>query len=202
MFTCAALPVFGQAGLHAGFNRSTAHLKQYGHATANKGLNGLQLGVFYRSEGRRIAVQPTLSYTQKGAKDTALINTSLKKYDYHFTRLNYLELAMPVLLRFRFQDKSASLDLGAGPYVARLLRARSWGREYINGGKLVTEYHVGNGNWNDFSLWDAGLSMYAGFTYRHFGLSAGYTLGLMDVCPKISHEIKNRNLSIRLMLLL
>lgn len=201
LFLCASTAQ-AQLGLQIGYNSSTCRMNNYKQTLAPSRISGITMGAFYRSQGRYILVQPTLAFTQKGTRDSSLINRSPWKYEYRHTRLNYFQFSMPVLLQLRVPKTALSFEAGLGPYAAWLTHARSVGKEYIAGGKAIEDYSIGNSNTDDFKKWDGGISFIAGISYHRLAVSASYDWGMTNVTPKLQQTIQNRNLGINLILLL
>lgn|GEM_PF-2360286 len=197
-----ATTTHAQLGMQLGYNSATFQLENNDQYVGNEAISGISFGAFYRTQGRYVAIQPTLLYTQKGARNSGLSITRLRKYEFLRTRLNYLEVSVPVLGRVPLYKQEWWLAAGAGPYGALLKRARAIGKEYIAGGKLVEDYSIGDTNKDHFQKWDAGISFSGSITYFHMALGVSYDLGLMNISPRASQSIKNRNLSVHLMLLL
>jgi hypothetical protein len=138
-------------------------------------------------------VEPALQYTRKGAINT---NTAFP-IDHYRTRLDYIQLTLPFMYR-AYIDRGMDFTIGAGPFAGVLANADVV-TVYANGEQTKGEYSIGTGNPNDFKPMDAGLRFGAGLRFaRVINLSATYDLGLADIAPQASDEIRTRTFALNL----
>lgn len=178
-----------QVGMQVGCNltnyryvKSGTHLKRSMAASYNFAL-------MFRTPTRHVSVQPTLLYTRKGAiNNDNSANYNISKYK---NKLEYLEFSAPVILKAELEGKKNTFDIGVGPYVAKLLSAKSK-IEYLYDSSRTTSFKIGDAKTDDFKPIDYGLSFYMGIKVTHFQMNMGYDLGLANVDPKANESIKNR----------
>ncbi len=180
---------YGQIGIQLGWN-TTGYKYTLSGTTEERGLNfGLNAGLVYRSKGKKLCVQPELLYTQKGAtnnNDGANYVSNVLEFK---NKLDYMEFALPIIFKIPIFD-AGSFDLGAGPYVSKLLSADCKIKD-LNGGSRTTPFKIGTDSTDDFKPIDAGIVFYSAIKVRHFYMSLCYEKGLSDIAPANNLVIKN-----------
>lgn len=193
-----SLGATAQPGITGGWNMNNYHYETRGVQHSRSGVSGFNLGVFYRAPlSRHFIVEPALLFSRKGAQN----NNTTFPVDYYRTRLDYVELAVPFMYRAPI-DRRMDFSVGAGPFASVLAHADVL-THYSNGDRVRDDYSIGTGNPDDFAPLDAGLRFGAGLRFaRNLMLSANYDLGLADVAPQASDEIRTRTFSLNLGIML
>ncbi len=157
-------------------------------------LSGWNVGVMYRTDGRKWRVQPTLLWSQKGAQN--VLDAPLQ-YSWISNRLTYLSLSAPVLYNANMEGiKNFTLSIGAGPYVGYLLKATAIKKLLHGGDDEREDYKMGSASTDDFKRGDFGLAFVFGAKLRRVNMAIGYDFGLANISPAENTSIKNRTISI------
>jgi Outer membrane protein beta-barrel domain len=182
---------YGQLGLQLGWNTTSYHYVSSG-LHEKRGLKwGVNAGLLYRTPGKIVCLQPSLLYTQKGAINNNAGASYTTDVDHYKNRLNYLELTIPIILKVPIAGKKNSFDIGAGPYLGRLISAKSK-IYYLDGTDRITKFKIGtNDSTDDFKPMDIGISLYMGARIEHFFMSMGYDIGLANAGAAKNETIKN-----------
>lgn len=190
LFTAGA---HAQFGIKGGVNVSNYTFRQNGVELERDALVGYNLGLFYRTQGGFLGVQPALTYTVKGAR-RYYPNPAVVGYDYANNKLHYVQFALPITLQFPIPGAywGAAFDIGAGPYVSALIDANSVTHN-IDGTETKEDYPIGNRQTDYFRPGDAGINLLMGVKFHRVGFYLGYDAGLMDVAPAANEKIFNRN---------
>ncbi|MCD6011545.1 MAG: hypothetical protein K0Q79_1407 [Flavipsychrobacter sp.] len=195
---CMIPASYAQVGLQAGVNSSDYKYilnGVHGSRDRNWGFNG---ALVFRSRGKNVCVQPTFSYTQKGATNPNVVITNVPDTVISSrNKLEYVQFSMPVLMKVKLASRKNSFDIGFGPYVSRLVSAVSI-RKFTTGGSGKTDFKIGSGSGDTFKGTDYGLSFYVGLKLDHFNVNAGYDLGLADIGNSSAEKIKNGCLSLNI----
>jgi Outer membrane protein beta-barrel domain len=160
---------------------------------------GLQAGLSLNAQFGKLAVQPSLLFTQRGGKSTATGSTTYadttRTFDFRNTaRLHYLEL--PVNLVYSTKGAQGGFQVFAGPYVALGLNGRtnsdvdittqSGAQRTTSSGAVTYRASFTNkrgkvSHVDYIQALDAGLNF--GVCYKLGGLQAqlGYGLGLRNM---------------------
>ncbi|HWB26394.1 MAG TPA: porin family protein [Chitinophagaceae bacterium] len=172
--TCPA-----QFGILGGVNFS-----KYEYVSDRKALISWNAGLLYRiaKSSSTFAMQPQLTYTGKGAIKYPEIdpNNDILKYTNH---INYLQLSVPFIISPKLDDEGTlRFDIGAGPYVANVVSAKSSAESY-EGETTTSDFKVGSSSTDDFKPFDAGITMMAGTRIGNISFNVQYDLGLLNVNP-------------------
>ena len=191
---CCSLGAAAQVGITGGWNMNNYRYESRGVQHSRSSVSGFNIGLFYRVPlSRHFIVEPVLLFSRKGAQN----NNTAFPVDYYRNRLDYVELAVPFMYRAPI-DRRMDFSIGAGPYAALLAHADVL-TNYSNSDRRRDESSIGSGNPDDFSAADAGLRFGAGLRFaRSIMLSASYDLGLADIAPQASDEIRTRTFSLNL----
>ena len=153
-------------GIKGGVNYSNLYTQ---NSEDNKMMPGYTIGVFNKMPiTERIALQPELYYTTKGAEVT--YNNAFVDGTARF-KVNYIE--MPILLVLNLTDH---FNVHVGPYVA-----------YMINGSVKNESNINlfnfedNINTDDYNRLDAGIAAGAGFDFGRLGIGVRYNYGLTKV---------------------
>lgn len=155
-----------RVGFKGGVNFSSLYTKD---SYDSKMLTGFNIGLFSKVPiTERVAFQPELYYTTKGAEIT--YNNTFVDGIARF-KLNYIEL--PLLLAINVTD---NFNIHVGPYAS-----------YLISGKVKNESNVNlfnfedNVNSDDFNRFDVGIAVGAGIDFGSLGLGVRYNYGLTTV---------------------
>ncbi len=190
-----SLSTQAQFGLQAGWNSSHYSWNDRGVHQRSTLQQGWSAGVLYRVGVDRLAVQPTLLFTQKGSALTTYGTAYLPGEQRGGNKLSYVQLSIPVLWRIPFHYGLYSFDIGAGPYTAVLADAVS--RRPDAAGDMHTQRQpIGNDHADAFRRMDAGVTAYAGLRFHHINVSATWDQGIANISPKPGQSVHNGNLAL------
>lgn len=201
LFTLAliflAASSFAQLGIQVGWNTTGYHFEQNGKSLKRGWLWGVNAGIMYRTPGKHFSLQPALLYTQKGARNNnsdAVYVADVLHFD---NRLTYVELAVPIIYKAGLGVDNISFDIGAGPYVGKLVKAVSK-KVDLEENNTKTDFKVGTAETDDFTPMDIGLQFYMGARINHFNMSLTYEKGLSNINPAKDESIRNGCFSLNL----
>ncbi|RXK61477.1 PorT family protein [Lacibacter luteus] len=166
-------------GFHAGMAMSKISAKSDNISFTTDDLFALQAGfVVDLPIGKRISLQPGLSFLQKGGKTSeeyAGITEESK------IRINYIEIPMNVL--FNARTKSGTFFVGAGPSVSFAMSGKSIYK--FDGQEDKEKINIGNDEENDdMRGLDFGINTLAGYRFKSgLFLGASYNWGLRNLNP-------------------
>ncbi len=181
---------FAQLGIQVGWNTTNYSLKNNGVKDKRSLIWGVNAGAMYRiGIIKKLAVQPELLFSQKGAVNNNLGSSYTSGVSRWVNKLNYVELGVPVLFRMKLLTKS-TFDMGAGPYIATLVSAKSR-IEYLNGDKKKDEFKIGSDATDDFKRMDMGYKLYMGAKLSHVNFSMCYARSISDISPTATQTVKN-----------
>ncbi|TNE56032.1 MAG: PorT family protein [Bacteroidetes bacterium] len=180
--TCALLLLAGLAfplsaqhffGLRAGVNFATASTTESGRIT-DKYLVGPNAVVYFDLRlNKQMALQPELSYIQRGYRTTIRV-LGEKKYT---TRFNYGEVA--VLMKYR-RKRGRSIGYAVvGPYIG--MAVSGYQKELSDGETTAVKFNAPGGFYRGDGglVFGAGLGLHAGV--GQVVLDLRYTLGLSAI---------------------
>lgn len=190
----ASASAFPLWGFQLGFNINDDKYMVGGDRKDRSFLSGYNLGLVYRTHGRRWRVHPTLLWSQKGARN---ITDAPLEYSWISNRLTYLSLSAPVLYNTNMEGiKNFTLSIGAGPYAGYLLKATAIKKMLHGGDEEREDYKMGAAATDDFKRTDFGLAFVLGAKMRRVNMAIGYDFGLANISPTPNTSMKNRSFSI------
>ncbi len=183
-----------QIGITTGMNVTKYKISQGSTSYKRKSIIEYNIGLFYRTPGKNLCIQPTLAYTIKGAKNDNLPYTSTVYY--YRNKLQYIQASLPVMIHGG--DRTGDFYFGIGPYAALLTAGKSKAVDYDDN-ETTTKFKIGNSDSSDFKPVDMGLNFIMGFRVYSVGMSLQYDLGLANIDPIADQKIKTRNFSMNLL---
>ncbi len=190
LLSALAIIAGAQLGIQGGLNVNNYQYKINGLQHDRVAAAGFNLGMMYRGHlGYHGVIEPSLMFTRKGAINTQTVFP----IDHHRTRLDYVQLAVPIMYR-GFITRNVDFTLGGGPFAAVLAHADAI-THFDDGTNLGGDYSIGNRNPDDFKPFDAGLRFQTGVRIHQVSLSMAYDLGLADIAPQPNEEIRTRAFS-------
>jgi hypothetical protein len=175
-----------------------------GDLSSRKAIAAFNAGLRYRKPlSEKISLQPEFGFTQKGARKYPTYPIGFTGPMKYVNRLSYLQLAVPAVASFSLSDMDEEGDpkfeIGAGPYVAGLMKAAVTIVEFDDS-RTTTRYSIGNSSSAAFRRLDYGLRAVTGFRLlRSIGIHVHYEIGLKNIEPNPAFKpIKNRNFSLNL----
>lgn len=202
VFGLAALRSHAQFGVQVGGAVTGVNVTQGGTEVERAWNFRYNAGVMYRFRQfggfKKVDFQPTLQYIVKGSTSgDVLLNTPQVGISEIISRLRYVELSAPVLFRFREDGlRNYTYNLGAGPYVATLVSAKSVAVPLNGGSNVTTDLKTGSGALDDVKTLDAGATLYVSMKLVNFSAGVSYDYGLLNVSPRPNETVKNRSFSI------
>lgn len=202
IFSLATLRSYAQFGVQVGGAITATKLTQSA-AEMERGWNfRYNAGALYRIRRlgglKKVDLQPTLQYIVKGSSSgDVLLNTPQAGISETISRLRYVELSVPVLFRFTEEDlRNYTYNLGAGPYLATLVSAKSVAVPLNGGDNVTTDLKTGSGASDDIKSVDGGLTLYVSMKVVNFSAGVSYDYGLLNVSPKPNETAYNRSFSL------
>lgn len=161
----------------------------YNNNSSNINTNGFHAGVMVNIElNDKFAIQPGVRYMTKGNEDKTTVYPAqgTEVNATQRTQLNYAEVPVNVVFKFGDTKGNPRFMVGAGPYVAYLVGAKTTTSSItsnsegftVNSSKVVTTNNTG------MQRFDAGMGGFIGCQMpKGFYAKAGAQVGLMDVQP-------------------
>ncbi len=198
----ATLRSHAQFGIQVG-GAVTATKFSRGGVDGERGWNfRYNAGVLYRIRQlggfKKMDLQPTIQYVVKGSSSgEVFLNAPQAGISEIISRLRYVELSAPVLFRFKEDGvRNYTYNVGAGPYVAALVSAKSVAVPLHGGSNVTTDLKTGSGSLDDVKSIDGGLTLYVSIKLVNFSSGVSYDYGLLNVSPKPNETAHNRSFSI------
>ncbi|GAB2769462.1 hypothetical protein HNQ93_000332 [Hymenobacter luteus] len=201
-------------GPRIGLNASTLNFDIEDDSPDTKSIYGPQVGLTLNAQFGHFSLQPSLLFSQKGARFEEKIDASYTDEDFGYTvavkgeekvdiRLNYLEI--PVNLVYNTSGEEGGFQVFAGPYVGIGLNGQYKAKgsimttvngqvdESSSGSSEETEdiKFVGkgtDGNEPEFRRIDFGINAGLGYKAGPFQAQLGYGLGLGNLIPKYDDD--------------
>ncbi|MET0465460.1 MAG: porin family protein [Chitinophagaceae bacterium] len=205
LFTVCYASAHAQVSVTAGMNLSKySYPADPAELSSRKAIAAFNAGVKYRKPlSEKISLQPEFGFTQKGAQKYPAYPIGYTGPMKYVNRLNYLQLAFPVVASFTLSDMDEEGDpkfeIGAGPYLAGLTKAAVTIVEFDDS-KTTSRYSIGSSSAAAFRRMDYGLRVATGFRLpRSVGIHLQYEIGLRNIEPNRAFKtIRNRNFSLNL----
>lgn len=202
IFSAATLRSYAQFGVQVGGAITGTKLTQNATDVEQNWNFRYNAGALYRIRSlaglKKVDLQPTLQYIVKGSSNAdVLLNSPQLGISETISRLRYVELSVPVLLRFGEKNlRNYTYNLGAGPYVATLVAAKSVAVPLKGGDNVTTDLKTGSGATDDIKSLDGGLTLYVSLKTVRFNTGFSYDYGLLNVSPKPNETAYNRSFSL------
>lgn len=190
-----AYPIYGfQIGMNINQLRSLVNKEKTDQYSYGSNWN---LGVVYRTDGRKFRQQIGFLYNPKGAKD--LINAPQPFTERKF-RLDYVTLSAPFLYNSNSEGMTNwTVSIGAGPYFSKLVHAVSIDRTTSVGAeKDRQKMTIGNDVGDGVKGGDAGVTFYFSYKLSRFNWSMNYDMGLTNISNTPNKIVRNRTFAINL----
>ena len=168
-----------EIGFRAGANLAEADLRRFSNLPFElESMQGIQASLFANFQlGSAIAIQPEISYSQKG------FEASWNNADSSYTlRSNYFEV--PLMIEYGFPiGKNFRIFGNAGPNASYLFNAQEEFHDKINETFSITDYEFGDENM--LERLDLGVNFGGGISVRvnrwKFMADARYNIGLLSL---------------------
>ncbi|MCG2613346.1 PorT family protein [Terrimonas sp. NA20] len=167
-------------------------------------IAAFNVGLRYRNPlSEKVSLQPELGFTQKGAVKYPAYPIGFTGPLKYVNRLSYLQLSLPAVASFSLSDTDdegePKFEVGAGPYVAGLVRAAVTIVEFDDS-RTTTKYSIGSASSDAFRRLDYGLRAVTGFRLlRSVGIHIHYEIGFKNIESNPALKpIRNRNFSLNL----